>query len=93
MDYFYFVVDGFTPCAENFVSTIVGFAAMAENFVVAGYSFESAVKNTAILHNSIYAQCRWLRHRRILRGLASCVNFDSAIVSYIVAVDCRHSVV
>jgi hypothetical protein len=51
-------------------------------FIVAGYNFKSAVNNTAIRHNSIYARCRWLCRRRILRSLASCVeNFDSAIVS------------
>jgi hypothetical protein len=30
MDYFYFIVDGFTSCADNFVSAIVGFIAATD---------------------------------------------------------------
>jgi hypothetical protein len=40
-------VDGFTSCADNFVSVVVGFATMAEYIIFVGYSFESAVNNTA----------------------------------------------
>jgi hypothetical protein len=32
--YSYFATDGFTSCADDFVSAIVGFAAMAEYFIV-----------------------------------------------------------
>jgi hypothetical protein len=34
VDYSYFATDGFTSCADDFVSAIVGFAAMAEYFIV-----------------------------------------------------------
>jgi hypothetical protein len=33
VDYSYFAIDGFTSCADDFVSAIVCFAAMAEYFI------------------------------------------------------------
>jgi hypothetical protein len=37
-DYSYFATDGFTSCADDFVSAIVGFAAMAKYFIAASSS-------------------------------------------------------